>query len=395
MRARSAVIQGALAAAGLVAAYVTWQRPATETDVEVVVLDVSKGDIEKLRYEDARREVEVVNDEQGVWIRSKDKPPPPRPPPPVAPVTADGGSASDGGVPPAADGGPSPATAPAAVAVNGAADGGTAPATAPAAVAANAADGGAGPVAAPPLVAAGHPADAGASPPPAKTREFRANEAGEKLMDRFGPLRGVRALGVLPEDKQQELGLVDATRTIEVVTSRGAHRFKVASDPSGGSSPYLKSEEDGKVYLVKATVVSDLEFASSRLVDRALHDFRDDEWKSLTISAEGKTRTLVKVKNKLADSEGAAPDELVSNWHEKLWRMIGVDVLGRGEVPAAGEPEVKVRVEYRSGSKEVGFIELAQAGSDTFARTEHTAGWVRLHAGADALVRERQAVVGK
>ncbi|MBX5483061.1 MAG: DUF4340 domain-containing protein [Myxococcaceae bacterium] len=370
MKARSAAIQGALAVAGLVAAYVTWQRPEEEKGVEVVVLDLAKKDIQRLRYEDARREVEVVRDSDGLWIRTKDKPPPP-PPAPKPPPDA---GTPDAGTPDAGTGH----------------DGGTTSAQVTAAAAQKGTDGG---VASPsPAVATATPPP---PPPPPKTREFRANEAAENLFERFAPLQAVRGLGVLGDEKLKELGLADTPRTIEVVTSRGTHRFRVADEVAGIASPYLRSEDDQKVYLMKATLISDLEYASSRLVDRRLHTFRDDEWDAITVSADGKKRTLTKENGKLTDAKGSPPDQLATNWQEKIWRMIGVEVLSRGEDPAAGKPEVKLRVDYLSDGRPVGFIELAQAGNDTFARTEHTAGWVRLHGGAADIVRERESVLGK
>jgi hypothetical protein len=116
----------------------------------------------------------------------------------------------------------------------------------------------------------------------------------------------------------------------------------------------------------------------------------------LSISADGRERKLVKSGDKWMDAGAqGAPDEFASNWHDKLWRLLGVEVLGRGEVPSAGEPKVELRVDYRSGSRPVGFVELGKAGPDTFARTEHSAGWIRLGPGTGQLLDEREQVVGK
>ena len=53
MTGRGVVIQGLLAAAGLAAAYTTWQREPELSTGEVFAFDVAKGDLEKVRYEDS------------------------------------------------------------------------------------------------------------------------------------------------------------------------------------------------------------------------------------------------------------------------------------------------------------------------------------------------------
>ncbi len=340
MKAQSAAAMGALAAVGLVAAYTTWQRPAEERDTEATVLDLSRAALERIRYEDGKRVVEVVTARDGTWVRQTEKPPAPPPPPPIATEAA-----SDGGVQPAsalAEHPPEPAPAPAA-----------------------------------------------------KTREYKANETADRLVDKFAPLRALRALGVLSEEKLAELGLASSERTLEVTARGTTATFRLATAGQGSGSPYARSEDDGQVYLLRGTLLADLEFAASRLVDRRLHTFREDAYDALRIVVGDKERTLVKAGKALAEPGSGAVDEFATNWHGRVWSQgAGLEVLGRGEDPAAGVPEVQVRVEYLRGTRSVGHLELAKAGEDLFARTEHTAGWVRLHGGARQLVEEREQVVG-
>ena len=331
MKARSAALQGTLAIVGLTAAYFTWQRPPEKTDGDVVVLDASRSDLRSLKFEDDRRVVEVVPEGDTVWIRQTEKPPPPKP----AAAGADAGTTVAAATP------PEPTT-----------------------------DG--------------------------KAREYKGNESAEKLMERFAPLQAARALGVLSPEKLDEVGLTGSKRQLEVVTGTGTRRFTLSQATQGVGSPYLRNDADGAVFLAQATLISDLEFASSRLVDRRLHTFNLPEFDGLQIRSGDRERRLVKSGDKWAPEDGqGAPDEFATNWHDKLWRLTGIEVLARGENPAAGEPKIELRVEYLRGEKPVGFVELAQAGSDTFARTEHTAGWVRLHGGAAQILSEREQVLEK
>ena len=75
-----------------------------------------------------------------------------------------------------------------------------------------------------------------------------------------------------------------------------------------------------------------------------------------------------------------------------MWnRLIVTEVLGKGELPKAGEPQVALRLDYRRAGKPKGFLELAfDSGRGVWARSENTAGWVGVHQGAEELVLEGQ-----
>ena len=51
---------------------------------------------------------------------------------------------------------------------------------------------------------------------------------------------------------------------------------------------------------------------------------------------------------------------MAKNWHDKVWRMMVTDVLGKGEQPSAGTPEVACKVEYGWHGKQKGFLELGR-----------------------------------
>lgn len=52
MNGRGLAVQGGLALAGLLAAYFTWQRPTERQEGEVFVLDVTKHDLQSVRFDD-------------------------------------------------------------------------------------------------------------------------------------------------------------------------------------------------------------------------------------------------------------------------------------------------------------------------------------------------------
>jgi len=334
MKAQGAAIQGGLAAMALVAAYTTWQREPERKSGEVVIIDASASDVQKLRYEDSSGpmlkwvELDRRKESEGprVWLR----------------------------------------------------------------VAARAEQ---------------------------KTpeRELRGNEAASKLFDKFGPLKGSRALGTLSPEKLKEVGLEAPKKKIEI-TVRGAKRtLLVGSSPFGVSDPYVKDEADNKVYVLGGGIVADLDSAAIRLIDRQLHDWKPVDYDGLKITAAGKSRDLVQTtpevpaQAKLASKTGKL-DELAKNWHDKLWRVLVSDALGKGEVPANGEPVIALRVDYTSKGKPRGFIEIgrvqgkppavqasaptpAPVAAEVYARTESTAGWVKLSPAVEDIVTEADKVI--
>ncbi len=356
MKVRDLAVQGALAAVALVAAFLVWQREPAGAPGEVTVVDAPARALDVVRYEDEARFVEVFRDAQDrdrLWVRLGNKPP--RPTPPVDAPT-DGGTA---------------------VGATGSTDAGAALAVAP--------DAGTAPVAAP-------------TEPPPPPRELRANEVAEKLFARFAPMRAMRALGELDAKKLEEVGLASTPRKLTLTVGGKEQAFSLASPPGGWGTPYLRREADGRVFLLGPALLPDLENATSRLVDRRLHTFDLGDFDAVVITAGGASRTFTASGQApgpvslVPEESPDRPDEFARNWHDRVWRLMPLDFLGRGEQPPGGEPEEAFRVEYRRGGKPVGEVTVARGQGGFFVRTEHTTGWARLHAGVDALATEAAKV---
>jgi hypothetical protein len=367
MKVRDLALQGGLAAVALVAAFLVWQREPAGAPGEVTVVDAPVRALDVVRYEDDGRYVELFRDEKdrdALWVRLGTKAKPPAAAP--APTGTDGGTA----VPP----------------------GGTA-------MAAGGADGGTGGDAGTVLAAAdaGTPPVAAAPPPP--PRDLRANETAEKLFARFAPLRATRALGELDAKKLEEVGLASTPRKLTLTVGGKTEAFSLASPAGGWGTPYLRRESDGRVFLLGPALLPDLENATSRLVDRRLHTFELGDFDAVVVTAGGASRTFTASANSPAgpvslvpEESPDRPDEFARNWHDRVWRLLPLDFLGRGELPPGGEPEEAFRVQYRKGGKAVGELVVAKGQDGFFARTEHTTGWARLHAGVDALATEAAKV---
>jgi hypothetical protein len=355
VKARSVAMTGALAGLGLVAAYATWQRPkeSNSTSSMVTVLEASKQSLESVKFEDGQRFLTLKRVAGELWLTSGWVP---------GKETAPG----DAGL----------STTFVAI------DGGILP------------DGGA--------IDAGLMEVSVKAPKPVPTREVRGNERAEAAMQKFMPLEATRALGVLSDEKRAELGLTDSGRRLELMVASTARLFRVAKPLPGIFGTYVQDERTGEVYLLPGTLLSDLDPQSQALVDRRLHTFKQNEFDAFTVKSDGKEASFVQTNAEIPSTAKVAraatpdkPDELVKNWHDKIWsRLIVTEVLGKGELPVGKEPVVSLRIDYSTKGKAKGFVELGVGeGNSMWARSENTASWVSVHQGSDEILIEAKKVV--
>lgn len=343
MKARSTAIQGALALVGLLAAFLTWQRPPqTAARDAVTVVAATRQSLERVRYEDGTRAVELEKQDRLLVALSYL--------PGKRPVVDAGVAleALDAGV-----------------------------------------DGGVQAVAVKP-------------PEPPPDRVLYANERAESVWSKLAPLEASRALGVLPREKLEELGLEGSERRLALTVAGVTRRFVVSRPQSGLIGHYARDEQSGEVFLLASSLFTDLDPSSQVLVDRRLHAFKALDFDAFTVKAEGKEAAFVhrgdEVPQKTAVARAArpeVPDELARNWHEKLWsRLVVTEVLGRDEAPKHGAPAVQVRLDYAARGKALGFLELGlDPSGGTWARTENTIGWVAVHQGSEELMLEARRIV--
>lgn len=257
-----------------------------------------------------------------------------------------------------------------------------------------------------------------ASPPPpihdvkevVSTKSFRGNEQADKLFEQFAPMRVVRALGSITEAKAKELGLDASKKKLTVVAKGQTYVFALGQNSYGAGDVYARDGQ-GQAFLLAHRLVSDFEFAESRLMERRMHRFERSEFDRIEVevvtAAGAKKRTLVQ-RNRQDNAnfyfaDGSTPDkrdDTLKNWVDKILRMAINDYVPQGEEPKTpnatpGAPlsgEV-LKLRFFDGGKELGFASFSrypapapamvaaapqQQQQDYFARTETTIGLVRL-----------------
>jgi len=238
--------------------------------------------------------------------------------------------------------------------------------------------------------------DAGAPPPapggPKTKTDFVSVGVAQKLVESLAPLKALRALGKIPEDRAAEFGLADPEGTLTVTIGGVERKLVLGATTPGGGDRYVREPQTGETYVIDGAAVRDLDTAESRLVERELHGWKEAEVSTAELSAGGKKRQIVRGgpegKRFWADPAAAdQKDETAANFMSKLDRLRPTDYV---MVEPAGKQDV-LRVEYAAGSS-LGFLELVRvpaadpAGKpEYFVRTERT----RLYAKVPAQTAEQ------
>jgi hypothetical protein len=220
-------------------------------------------------------------------------------------------------------------------------------------------------------------------PPPAtskkETTRFVSVTEGKKLAESLAPLMAIRGLGKIDEGRAEEFGFDKPAGTLKVTLDGKERSLVIGGTTPGGSDRYVK-DDSGTVFAVAGSVAQSMLFAESRLIERTLHAWEDDEVVSAKVQKGEGSRSLVRLEEKKGGwADGASPttlDETAGNWMAKLDKL---RVQSFVESPEKLGPEsLVVKVEYQGkGGRNVGFIELykiaGEAGKPKFlAKTEHT-----------------------
>jgi hypothetical protein len=222
----------------------------------------------------------------------------------------------------------------------------------------------------------GAAADAGA-PLPRTTVGFVSVTAGDKLAESLAPLKALRDLGKIPDDRAAEFGLAEPEATVTVTVSGAEHKLVVGGTTPGGGDRYVRVPT-GEVYVLRGEPIRNLDQPDSMLIERELHEWHDADVARATVSAGDKHRDLVRggAEGKRFWADPASPDandETLGNWMSKLDRLRPTEYV----LSAPEHPTDVLRVEYTGTNKKpLGSLELVKVTGQEkpayYLRTERT-----------------------
>jgi len=223
-------------------------------------------------------------------------------------------------------------------------------------------------------------------PKPRETLRFVAGTDAEQLIELLAPLKSLRALGQLDANRYEEFGFGEGeTSTLKVNLQGNTRELVVGGKTPGGSDRYVRTADAAQAYVIEGQIVRDLESAETRLMQRNLHAWEDDEVGAVKLLVGDEVRQLVKDAEKRAHwADAQTPtekDETASNWMGKLDRVRLVEYYETVQPP----PEPVFRVEYTdTKGKPLGFVEVASRPSqegdkpEYLARSEQTRWWGKM-----------------
>lgn len=238
--------------------------------------------------------------------------------------------------------------------------------------------------------------------PTVKTTTFVSVAAGNKLAEAIAPLKALRSIGRIADDRAAEFGLTEPEGTLTVKLRGGERKLVLGGATPGGADRYARDEATGEVYAIKGDIYRDLDTAESRLLERDLHEWKDVDLARARVIAGDKRRELARSgdEGKKFWADPASPeqnDETVGNWMTKLDRLRPTEYLAA----APEQKEVVVRIEYTGRSGDIGFAELvkgppgASGKPDYFLVTERTRLYGKVPVGVAEQVEQDVGAVVK
>lgn len=147
--------------------------------------------------------------------------------------------------------------------------------------------------------------------PKVKTTTFVSVGAGNKLAEVLAPLKALRAVGRIADDRASEFGLAEPEGTLTVKLRGAEKKLVIGGMTPGGADRYARDEATGEVYAIKGDIYRDLDTAESRLMERDLHEWKDVDLTRARVIAGDKRRELVRSgdEGKKIWADPASPDQ--------------------------------------------------------------------------------------
>jgi hypothetical protein len=230
-----------------------------------------------------------------------------------------------------------------------------------------------------PHAPAPEPAPNVSGPEKRTTVRFIGVKAADEAAKRLAPLLAIRRIGPVEAKRNEEFGLDKPDGTLKVKIGGTEHTLVIGGTTPGGQERYAREPKSGAVYAVNGDIAQDLLSAESKLLERNLHGFEDTDVTRVRVSKRDKSREIAAMPDKKGSwADSATPtklDETAGNWMTKVERLHVQDYVETPAAPLRKEDAV-VRVEYFSGGRQLGFLELykvpGEKGSEYLVKSERT-----------------------
>ena len=181
-------------------------------------------------------------------------------------------------------------------------------------------------------------------------RRFTGNKAFHDNLKAYAQLKAERSLGKLGRSDLEQTGLVRPSRRLELEFGERVRSFEIGGQTSGARDYYLRRAGGKEVFLVRRSMISDLETPQGRFMQRRLRRAPLKDVAELEISAGSQTTAGLQ-QNRVSPTDAywaraENPDSVsdaLGNYVTKLERLTAVKYLEDASVFDGATPVLSVR----------------------------------------------------
>ena len=249
--------------------------------------------------------------------------------------------------------------------------------------------------------------DTGEAPEPeieriAKHSVFKAADKVDDVLKSLSPLPALRKLEIASDEKLEQMGLVEASASLEIHRDGRVQKLEVGGEAYGTRDRYVRHVATGEIYLVSKDLLKPLEYARTRLPDRTLIGLDIADIAGVEISLEDQTLALRHLNRDdaskaqwVTEEEPDVPAEQATTWLKKALALKGTRYADPGDPPTGIEKRFSLTVIDVDGQRTE--LEVLQVGTDGdwYARSAHTRGLLKLvRSAARSLADDVSGVLG-
>ena len=216
----------------------------------------------------------------------------------------------------------------------------------------------------------GGPAAETTAPEP-EVRRFRINEKARNLLESLSTLQAKRNLGAVEKDRLEALGFGENQGELILRFKKNEEKILVGEKDVSGRLRYIKLANKAPVYVIDNRLMTDLEFADSRLMEANLVPFDLAEVVAFTVASPwGGNQRWVRSGKDFARDGDETTDPKASTWITKFFRLKAMRYLA-DEVGAGTHPVLQIQLETK---EESGSLQLSREGEGNEAEYRITTG---------------------
>lgn len=230
----------------------------------------------------------------------------------------------------------------------------------------------------------------GEAPPPVETKitTFKAGSAADKLFDLVAPMRAMRELTGVDEQKLGTFGLKDSVSSLAVTGGGTTATLDLGGETYGAKDLYARHRETTRYYVVDDELIKPLKFAATRLPERNLFGAAIETIDRVSLGQGGKTVvwTQHNKEDRNADwwermptpgtDEVGKKDETFANWLEKGLKLKSQSYVQTADVPATTAPVFALTFSITGKPDET--LHVTRLEDSWYASSDFTRGLVKL-----------------